>query len=396
VVSAHAPFNPRLAIGLVVAGLIAFGTFLYLLAYSPPLGAMREGRAHALSGAAIGYRALVQVARIDWQTRVVRDREDHWSEDLLVVTWEHRTDPVELETLLAGRENLPTLLILPKWVTQADPRRQGFVRRIAQMPAEKDRALGFAHGPAPHPVTGRALGRGELQGLAWPVPAAPRVISGEGAEPLIVLPTGDALMVKMPERPLYVLAEPDLLNNHGLANEGAARNAAALLRRLNSTGASTVNFDVTMNGLGLSKRPGLLRLAFEPPFLAMTLALVAAALLAGWYGAVRFGAPQPSRRAIPLGKAALVENSAGLVRLAGRETRLADAYVDVVRQEAARAAAAPAALRGDALDAYLDRIGPAGSPAFTRLAAALAAAPDRAAMLAAARALHDWKKDMIR
>ena len=114
------------------------------------------------------------------------------------------------------------------------------------------------------------------------------------------------------------LADPDLINNHGLRNAETARAALALIDALNSTGARQVDFDLTMNGLGArGAAPNLLQLAFEPPFLAMTLALFVAALLAGLHGAFRFGPARREERAIAFGKAALVENSAGLIRLAG-------------------------------------------------------------------------------
>ena len=58
---------------------------------------------------------------------------------------------------------------------------------------------------------------------------------------------------------------------------------------------------------------------------------------------------------------------------------------------AALAFGAPARLRGAELDAYLDHLG--GRRRFTDLAAAAEAAGDRHALLAAAQALYDWKKE---
>ena len=74
-------------------------------------------------------------------------------------------------------------------------------------------------------------------------------------------------------------------------------------------------FDVTLNGLGSSKSP--LKLMFDPPFLAVTLAIVAALLLAGPAGDRPLRRAAAGReRAIAFGKAALVDNSAALVRKA--------------------------------------------------------------------------------
>ena len=128
----------------------------------------------------------------------------------------------------------------------------------------------------------------------------------------------------------------------------------------------------------------------------MTLALLVAALLAGLHGAVRFGRPRREERAIALGKAALVENSAGLIKLARREAALGAAYADFVRQDTARAVGAPPALSGEALDAYLDRLSKDDGPKFSQLANDVVWARDRHELVAAARALFSWKKDIIR
>ena len=140
----------------------------------------------------------------------------------------------------------------------------------------------------------------------------------------------------------------------------------------------------------------MLRLAFEPPFLAMTLALVIAALLAGLHGAFRFGPARREERTIAFVKTALVENAAGLIRLAGREARLGSAYADVVRQESASRTGAVQWLTQGEVDAYLDRFTRPGRPSFSQLARQLALARDRQALVAAARALFQWKKEIIR
>jgi hypothetical protein len=198
------------------------------------------------------------------------------------------------------------------------------------------------------------------------------------------------LLVQLAQGPIYILAEPDLLNNKGLRDPAAARAALALLDGLNSTGAQGVAFDLTLNGFG--RKPGLLKLAFEPPFLALTLAIFVAALLAGLHGAFRFGPAEADARAVALGKAALVENSAGLYRIARREHRTGTAYAELIREAAAHEAGA--GLQGEALDAYLDRVSP--TTPFSALAARANHASDRHALVAAARALFSWKKDLIK
>ena len=66
----------------------------------------------------------------------------------------------------------------------------------------------------------------------------------------------------------------------------------------------------------------------------MTLTLVAAMLLAGWQAFARFGPAVRRERAIAFGKAALVDNTAALIRKARREARLGGRYVEVIRERA--------------------------------------------------------------
>ncbi len=397
--SAHQPFNPKLVIGLIVAGVVAFGALLLLLAYGGNMSSGRDGRAHALSISAVGYKGLVDLVGQFRETRVIRDDGDLGAENLLVVSLEETSRPEALDALLRRRGPRATLIILPKWMTLPFSRR-GWVQALGPGAGEmaaaqlgKNVTVRIADGKGDRPAV--AEGRDMLEGLRLPVPPSPQLVSGDGLVPLVSLP-GGALLARIGDAPHYVLADPDLLNNYGLRDLANARAALALIDSLNQTDARRVDFDVTMNGLGRSAAsPNMLRTAFEPPFLAMTLALVVAAVLAGLHGAFRFGPTRAEERAIAFGKAALVENSAGLIRLAGRETRLGGAYADVVRNEAARAAAAPHWLQSEALDAYLDRLTPPGSPRFSELAAALLHARDRSALMAAARNLHQWKKDII-
>jgi hypothetical protein len=144
---------------------------------------------------------------------------------------------------------------------------------------------------------------------------------------------------------------------------------------------------VTLNGLGQSRSP--LRLLFDPPFLAVTLAVAAALLLAGLQALARFGPPRPPQRAIAFGKAALIDNAAALVRQARREAALGSRYADMIREKAVTVFAVPARLRDQGVADYLDKLD--GRDRFSALAAAAEAARGRESVLAAAQALHRWQ-----
>jgi hypothetical protein len=295
------------------------------------------------------------------------------------------------------------LVILPKWATLPDPARRGWVHvlgpglgratsRFVGKSATVD--LARADDDRPRMVRGVDL----LTAVTALVPSLPQVVNGDNVTPLLALPDGGALIARVGDGQLYVAADPDLFDNHGLKDPRTARAALAIIDALNETGTRRIDFDLTMNGFGTAARkehPSMLRTALEPPFLAMTLALLVAALLAGLHGAFRFGPIRRPIRALAFGKAALVENSAGLIRLARREATLGPAYVEVLRQEAARAAYLPPTVQGDQLDAHLDRLTRHGD-SFSTHALRLSHAYDRAGLVAAARALFQWKKDNIR
>jgi hypothetical protein len=210
-----------------------------------------------------------------------------------------------------------------------------------------------------------------------------------GLNPLITDGEGGIVLAQVGEGPLFVLADPDLISNLGMRDVKQAGAVLRLLDWLNSNPPEAIAFDVSLNGFGHSRSP--LKLLFEPPFLAMTLAIAAALLLAGIQAFARFGPVAARVRAIAFGKAALVDNSALLIRKAGREGGMGGRYAQLIRERAAAALGLPASIRGATLDAWLDKL--PGRRRFTDLAAAAEAADDRAGLLAAARDLHDWQKE---
>ena len=393
------PFNPRVVAGLIAAGILAFGAFMVLAAYAGNLRSGRDGRAHALSVAATGYKGLVDlVGYSGGKASLIRSEAELDTEDLVVVALDEQAEPHAVPAILAMRMAKPTLLILPKWETQPDSARASWVRALglrdesavaSQIGGISDVAVVQGKGAA----AAHAYGTHLLEGLNVAVPRPFQSVSGAGVRPLLSAPGGGALIAQLGKQPHYLVADPDLMNNHGLKNPRTARAALSILSELNSTGAETVAFDLTLNGF--AAKQNALKLAFEPPFLALTLALVVAALLAGLHGAFQFGPEAREERAIAFGKAALVENVAGLIRLARREHRLGGAYAEAVGEQAARASGAPPALRGDELAAYLDRLTDPERPRYSDLAAQARAASNPAEIVSAARALFLWNKELM-
>jgi hypothetical protein len=386
--SATGAFRLRTVAILLAVGILGFAATVVLGAYAPDLRSGNNGGGHALSNAAIGFSGIVRLAEETGHNAViVRDDKRLDGDALVVLTPEAAATP--MGDVLTTRRGKPTLVILPKWMTMPDPTHPGWVRYIALDPASEPEGV-----LAPANVLkirqyrsgGRPLvTEGEwTPHFAFNAPRPLQVMSGKGLVPIITDGQGGVVLGRLADK-FWVLSDPDLLSNRGMADADQARAALAMLDYMSP--GSEIDFDVTLNGLGHAPSP--LKLMFQPPFLPMTLAIVAALLLAGWQAFGQFGAPRRRARAIAFGKAALIDNAAALVRRARREKTLGGRYADVVRERAAIVFGAPARLRDEALDRYLDRLGRGAK--FTDLAEAARSARDRHEVLDAAQALHRWQ-----
>ena len=381
---------------IILVGITAFVGMLVLGAYAPELRSGKNGGAHALSNAATGYSGLVRLAEATGRNPQILRQDYLWeTEDLVVLTPE--SGATDLSEVLSTRQTLPTLLVFPKWNAQRNPKKPAWVQVRGLLPkSEPERVLAPATQLA---ITRRKTG-GEVLAtvpahateVRFPAPPVLQMASGEGLQPIVTDSSGRIVLGRIGDSPLYVLADPDLLNNHGIADPNRAAAALALLDFLNSTDSEAIYFDVTLNGLGASKSP--LKLMFDPPFLAVTLAIAAALLLAGLQAATRFGVPLRPQRAIAFGKTALVDNSAALVRKAGREARLGGRYADMVRERVAAMLKLPPSMAVDKVEQRLNAL--SADRDFSTLAADAAGAGTRESVLAAAKALHQWQQEAIK
>lgn len=390
---AASAFNPRTVILLVIAGVVAFGAFLFLAAYAPDLRSGRDGRAHGLSTSAVGFRGIHDLlAATGDRAEFMRGSEIPGGDGLVIVTVEPGLDRDRLDELVRERWG-PILIVLPKWATVDVPAQRDRVRWVhatmgpfgaAEISGVASVQVSMSGVAAGTPLATPFAGETEIA-----APEALQTISGDGLQPLVQTPDKEIVLAAIPDLGVFVLSDPDLINNQALADPERARAALALLRHLNADGGP-YRFELVANGYGGS--PNLLTLAFEPPFLALTLCILAAALMAGLQAAFRFGPPLAEPRAIAFGKRALVDNAAQLLRLARREQLSARRYAAMTREAAVAAIGNPLRLEGPALDAWLDRFAAPGSPPFSDLARAAERASTRQDIVDAARALNRWRR----
>ena len=421
------PFGPRGVLALVGIGALAFVALLYALGSGMTGGSGNDGGGHALSRSLTGYAALAElIERSGREVSVARDERLLRTSGLLVLTPPHDADGDKLAALIETRRTIgPTLLVLPKWTASrvmpgtGTKAKSGWVLLGGTFSPGwiGDVASGTKLTVARNGKTATSLDEtseipladpARVQGLTEPQADDDSVtllglIEDDAGRKLAAYINDDGVYPALddwggwgsPDQPdeslfpLVIVAEPDLLDNYGLAKRETALAALRLVRATAGDRDAAVLFDVTLNGLGRSRN--LLTLAFTPPFLAATLALLMAAFVAGWRAFNRFGPPRVQARAIAYGKSALVENSAGLIRRAVRLRLLGAPYAALVSARLVRLLGLPPGASAAAIDTAQLRRGLTG-PSFTELSTALAAARTPHDLIRRASALHSLEK----
>jgi hypothetical protein len=399
------PFARRTAIVLVVAGTLLALAAILLNGFSDVLSRQLGSLPAADEKHGAGFYALRQlVDRTGGGGSLVVDVDDLMAmPELAVLTPDEKTKPEDVARIVEAREGAaagdrgdeeggayPTLIILPKWKVAALPLRTNRVERVGYanpaavlhlLPA-KDISFTFAKDPKTLRAPGWKL-------RPFLVPREVQLVEGKGLVPILRNADGAAVLARLRDSNTYVLSDPDLLNNAALKHPENAQAAIALLVALDPEYAGAAVFDASLH-----YRPGdrnLVKLLFTPPFLAATLAMLAAAVLAGLATAVRFGPVLRERRAVALGKAALIDNIAALTRLSGRTLSAGARYADMAREGLVRSLDLPRDLDPAGVLERLDRLGDRPAP-YSQIDHRLRTARTEAELVAAARQLHAWKE----
>jgi hypothetical protein len=395
-------FSPVVIIVLVLVGIFAFSAFVTLSAYAPDSSHDLECRANVYSKCAIGFAGLEEAIAEDGAQAPVISRSTlakGRTEGLLIATPE-AGGGADIGAL--GFDG-PVLVILPKWGATPSPDNpswgmKGGLIPTGDMPLKDlldtvhvNRRAGAARptltGADGTPLAGLYMSPGSIDQL--------QTMTADGWIPVITDETGAVVMAEAPSSRIFVLADPDLLNTQGLGDLDTFAVGSAIVRDLRN-GDGPVIFDVTLNGYKTERNP--LRLLFDPPFLAVTLCLAGALALAGVQSVFRFGAIRRPQRVLALGKEALTDNSAQLIRLARRETKMAPGYAALTQKAVAKAVAAPRELSGQALTDFLDRLAAQrGLPdRLNGLTAEAGQVGGRTALTQLAGRLYRWRLEMTR
>jgi hypothetical protein len=399
----------RMAVGLVLVSIFSLCALVALSAYAPDLRPESDGGAHVLSKSAVGFaglRRLLEASGIPVEIdRGLFAREGRKS-SLIIRTLPQLpkggASDADLRRAMARIRQLGAQLdISPKWLTMPDPQHRGWVRKIVGLPlappvkkngkriALLDRRNGVTPvtlQPDPHELPRMGAAR------IAPVDQL-QTMQADNLTPVISAAPGQAVLLRMKQTRFYVLSDPDLMDNHGLRDEATARAALAIIEQLRE-GDGPVVFDVTVNGFRRS--PSLLRDALEPPFLGATIAALLAALLMGVHAFSRFGTPPAPPRHFALGKQALADNTAALVRNMGREAGMARRYAQATRAMVLEALGIRRELNAEQADALLAKMEKTAhtDAAFAALALDAEFAHNGSDLIRTARKLYEWRQGM--
>lgn len=269
--------------------------------------------------------------------------------------------PISRRVVQAKIETLPTLIIYPKW--RDGVRRTGLLhadfRVFGQTPEafatinrivtdygnSSDNDLDPEDMPPPimlpRPIAPTA---DVVTAVSVPVPGewggghatlhAPQLVElGPGCEMLVG--EGEQALLQMctwQGHRYWILSDPDVMNNHGLARADNARIALSVLDTLTDDGEIVVDYSQRAwitGGEELGRQWSDLMRVFEPPLLWLWLAAALLALLTLWRGAIR-NRPPPAIFGFAHGAArrTVLEAQAKLMRRTGRDGALLRALAE--------------------------------------------------------------------
>ena len=330
---------------LVLVGGAAFCAFLFLLVVDDP--AKRDVTStSSYSRSAIGHAAFVALLRdIGYPVAVNRDRRAaRMADDDLLLVLEpdlghYSVD--DLRRLIHDKRRV--LLALPKWRARTGQAPRGWIGAAELVPTSEAAKVASATIRRPEVNRPESEDAWSIRFLASGAPQldSPQLLTGTPLTPLAAnaegVLAGEIHHFGEVLSRIVLLADPDVIANHGLHRGDNAALAVALVDRLMDGSAGTIHVDETLHGFAIS--PTLPRLMFVPPFLAATLLALAAVAIAIWRATVRFGSPfgdeaEPVHRS---GHATLLQNAGRLLASANHGAHIARRYVAASVEEAARA-----------------------------------------------------------
>jgi hypothetical protein len=397
-------FSRRVLVGWIAAAVVVFSISLYFMG-GGQLGDPAGVGPSTYSRSAIGHAGIAEVLR-RLDIPIVKSQYnslDKLTHGSVLVIAEPRPRGQSEETMRTLLKADTILIVLPKWTGLPDEKKSEWLREVSEQNIADARwTLGLV---APRGEVVRESSQvawtTNALGIAPDLVAPTQLVRGDRLVPIIGAANGILLgEISEPNRKIWVLADPDVISNHGLARAGNAELAVTLIERLRGTNGVVV-FDETIHGFVAGPSNPLL-LMFRFPFIIATAQAAIAIALLLWASLARFGAPQSAPASLSVGRQGLLQNVAKLIEFTGHQQVIVRRYVHETIRDVARQLHAPSALAGEQLVAWLQRVGAArgvtvdcGAVAQQASELADARRHDFTRLVRLARDIHRWKQEII-
>lgn len=409
----NTPFQRRVLVALIGAGVVSLlAGFVGVILWGkrPPPS---ETPSDSFGYSALGHRGLYQLLdqagyRVTRSMRVGRQV----AENALLLMLEPQCEPEELEEALAVPSAV--LVVLPKWTGSVAPRSEEADK------AEKDATEAGA----------RPLRKGWVHSVSlFRVDDVEKIVAGSGVDgalarvesgrpldsvfrepprvvaPLQLIRSGDldpevsfesGVLFGEFEESKFVLSDPDLITNHGLAAN--ADLVLAMIHRITGGDREThIVIDETLHGM---RAPTNVWAALGQ--FPLVTVMISAVVMFGfwmWSGLRRFGAPVREAAAVSHGKRALIENTAQLLMAGGYSGSVLRRYFDRTQETVARHYRLSAELQGAAKLERLCEI-PGSSEDLREIANDVEDLDNQAKgqesrLLSLARRIRQWKQETM-
>jgi hypothetical protein len=410
-------FSRRLLAGWVAGAVMVFALSLYLMGGGGQSGTDSTG-ASTFSRSAIGHAGFAEVLQ-RLGLPVVKSQYDSLeklSPGSVLVIAEPRSSQQSEEAIRTLLKANTILLVLPKWTGQPSEQAPGWLREAnLRFLGDAQWALNLV---APRAEVVRESTKDKSDGMTWKTNAlrlTPNLVSpvqlmrgGPRLRPIIASDRGMLIgEISERNRRIWILSDPDVISNHGLAREGNAALAVAIIERLRGgpsgspAKAGSVVFDETIHGFATRPASPFLLLFRFPFVIATAQGLIAIGLLL-WATMARFGAPQSAPPPLQAGRSGLLQNMARLIEFTGQQQVMITRYIQETVRDVARQLHAPRGVTGAALVDWLERVGAARGAsvdcaAVMRRAQELGAERrrDLAPLIRLARDIHRWKGEIL-
>jgi hypothetical protein len=395
-------FEPRVVAVLIAAFVVLFAASLLLTGGGSGRDNPNRAGTNSYSRSAVGHLGLFDVLRkLDYQ--VVRGEHDVLAQlgtnGILILA-----EPSDAVSRPPGNRNLlgaqTILVVLPKWHTRRSEVLEDWIGEARL----QDQSV-------PQSVLRAVAGAGEIvrvttpsgwrRNLEIPTPTVTgptQLIKGTKLTPIVATAEGTLIgELKQGRRRIWVLADPDPIENHGIGKGDNLAFATAVVYAMLAGKPGTLVFDETLHGFQHSP-PSLLKFLFEFPFNLIALEIVATVLLLMMASVGRFGAPETPDRVLQAGKLGLISNTASLIDHAGHHAAILRRYIGMVLLDTGRQLRAPRQLNDHELAAWLDRTGAARGlqpECAAALARSTAELEDVVSLFTEAQIIHRWRKDIL-